>query len=74
MTDVERLEFSRHKSREEGRAEGEALGLEKGREEGREEGGLAKALEVAKELMAMGLPLDQIIQATKLTKEQLTAL
>ena len=47
---------------------------EKGREEGLAEGLENKAVEVAQKLLAMGLSLEQIQQATGLTKERISSL
>jgi predicted transposase/invertase (TIGR01784 family) len=52
--------------REEGKAEGLAEGEAKGREEGRNE--------VARNLKEMGLPVDQIVKATGLSREMIAAL
>ena len=52
----------------------EKRGMEKGRAEGRAEGELSKGLEVARNLLAMGMSCSQIIQATGLTEEQLKQL
>ena len=52
----------------------EKRGMEKGRAEGRAEGELSKGLEVARNLLAMGMSWSQIIQATGLTEEQLKQL
>ena len=52
----------------------EKRGMEKGRAEGRAEGELSKGLEVARNLLAMGMSWTQIIQATGLTEEQLKQL
>ena len=48
--------------------------MEKGRAEGRAEGELSKGLEVARNLLAMGMSGAQIIQATGLTEDQLKQL
>ena len=53
---------------------GELKGLERGREEGRAEGEKQKAVEVASNLKAMGLPTDDIIKATGLTAQEIEAL
>ena len=53
-----------------GRAEGRAEGLAKGRAEGE----LSNGLEVARNLLAMGMSWSQIIQATGLTEDQLKQL
>ena len=52
----------------------EKRGMEKGRAEGRAEGELSKGLEVARNLLAMGMSGAQIIQATGLTEDQLKQL
>ena len=51
---------------EKGRAEGRAEGREQGRAEGK--------LEIAKNLLAMGIPMDKVVQASGLTEEQISAL
>ncbi len=50
-----------------------ALWLE-GNEEGIEQGELAKSLDVAKNLLALGMPVSQIMQVTGLSKEQISSL
>ena len=57
-----------------GRAEGLAKGRAKGLAEGRAEGELSKGLEVARNLLAMGMSWSQIMQATGLTEDQLKQL
>ena len=52
----------------------EKRGMEKGRAEGRAEGELSKGLEVARNLLAMGMSWSQIMQATGLTEDQLKQL
>lgn len=49
---------------------GRAEGREQGRAEGRAEG----KLEIAKKLLAMGIPMDKVVQASGLTEEQISAL
>ena len=49
---------------------GRAEGREQGRAEGRAEG----KLEIAKNLLAMGIPMDKVVQASGLTDEQISAL
>lgn len=44
--------------------------IEKGRAEGRAE----VKLEIAKNLLAMGIPMDKVVQASGLTEEQISAL
>ena len=58
------------KGKEEGRAEGK----EEGRAEGRAEGMSQRSLEIARNLLSLGLPVDQIIQATGLTEEEIELL
>ena len=52
--------------------------IEKGRAEGREqrraEGRAEGKLEIAKNLLAMGIPMDKVVQASGLTEEQISAL
>ena len=62
------------KGRAEGRTEGRAEGRAEGLAKGRAEGELAKGLEVARNLLAMGMSWTQIIQATGLTEDQLKQL
>ena len=54
--------------------EGEKIGLAKGKEEGRAEGKREGTLTVAKNLLSINLPLDQIVKATGLTHEEVEAL
>ena len=56
--------------REEGREEGISIGLE----QGLERGAYQKALETARNLLAMGLSPEQISQATKLPQETISHL
>ena len=49
---------------------GRAEGREQGRAEGRAEG----KLEIAKNLLAMGIPMDKVVQASGLAEEQISAL
>ena len=58
------------KGKEEGRAEGK----EEGRAEGRAEGMSQRSLEIARNLLSLGLPVDQITQATGLTEEEIEEL
>ena len=48
--------------------------IEKGRAEGREQGRAEGKLEIAKNLLAMGIPMDKVVQASGLTEEQIAAL
>ena len=47
---------------------------QKGKEEGRAEGMSQRSLEIARNLLSLGLPVDQIIQATGLTEEEIELL
>ena len=49
-------------------------GIEKGREEGREEGLRAKAIETAKKLLDMGMPVENIVIATGLSEDEIEKL
>ena len=57
-----------------GRAKGRAEGRAEGRVEGRAEGELSKSLTIARNLLAMGMTLPQIVKATGLNEEQLKQL
>ena len=62
--------FDEKRGMEKGRAEGMAEGMAKGMAKGE----LSKGLEVARNLLAMGMFWSQIIQATGLTEDQLKQL
>ena len=62
--------FDEKRGMEKGRAEGIAEGMVKGIAKGE----LSKGLEVARNLLAMGMSWTQIIQATGLTEDQLKQL
>ena len=62
--------FDEKRGMEKGRAEGMAEGMAKGIAKGE----LSKGLEVARNLLAMGMSWTQIIQATGLTEDQLKQL
>ena len=49
-------------------------GNEKGIKQGIEQGELAKSLDVAKNLLALGMSVSQIMQVTGLSKEQISSL
>ena len=59
---------------EKGRAEGREQGRAEGREQGRAEGRAEGKLEIAKNLLAMGIPMDKVVLASGLTEEQISAL
>ena len=63
--------FDEKRGMEKGRAEGMAEGMVKGMAKGIAKGELSKGLEVARNLLAMGMSWTQIIQATGLTEDQL---
>ena len=54
--------------------EGNEKGIKQGIEQGIEQGELAKSLDVAKNLLALDMPVSQIMQVTGLTKEQISSL
>ena len=62
--------FDEKRGMEKGRAEGMAEGMAKGMAKGE----LSKGLEVARNLLTMGMSWPQIMQATGLTEEQLKPL
>lgn len=77
--DLKNIEdFAREKGykagHEEGRADGRAEGLEEGRAEGRAEGELAARRATAEKLIAMGMSLEMISEATGLTLEELSGM
>ena len=55
--------------RQDGYQEGISIGLERGRLEGLERGAYQKAMETARNLLAMGLSLEQVAQGTELPLE-----
>ena len=61
-----------------GRREGHEKGLAEGRAEGRAvgraEGELSKSQEIARNLLGLGMPVPQIMQATGLTQKQIEQL
>ena len=57
-----------------GMAEGMAKGMAKGKAEGKAEGMIEGRLDVAKALLASGMPIEQIELYTKLSKEQIEAI
>ena len=59
---------------ENGIAKGMAKGIAKGIAKGRAEGELSKGLEIARNLLAMGMSWSQIMQITGLTEEELKPL
>ncbi|MEM7174881.1 MAG: Rpn family recombination-promoting nuclease/putative transposase [Chlamydiota bacterium] len=71
-------EKGREKGREEGLKEGEKKGREEGRKEGeqkgREEGEKNKAVEIAKELLGIGMSLARVAKLTRLAIEDIKVL
>ena len=67
-------EKGRAEGREEGRAEGRAEGLAEGLAKGQAEGEHTKAIEIAKQLLAMNLPLESITKATGLSEQDLATI
>ena len=70
----DRYQKGKEEGRAEGKEEGRAEGKEEGRAEGRAEGMSQRSLEIARNLLSLGLPVDQIIQATGLTEEEIELL
>lgn len=71
--DLKNIEdYAREKGYKAGHAEGHADGRAEGRAEGRVEGELAAKISTAEKLIAMGIPLDVISEATGLTLEELS--
>jgi predicted transposase/invertase (TIGR01784 family) len=62
------------KGREEGRAEGRAEGLAEGEKKGREEGRKEQAYEIARNLMAIHLPIESIVKVTGLSEDEIASL
>ena len=58
----------------EGEEKGMAKGIAKGMAKGRAEGELSKGLEIARNLLAIGMSWSQIMQITGLTEEELKPL
>jgi predicted transposase/invertase (TIGR01784 family) len=70
-----RIEANTIKNYEErGEARGIEIGREEGRVEGRSEGEKAKAFEIARKMLKKGLDIDDIIDITGLTRDEINAL
>ena len=68
LFDHERIvEIHEYNIAKDARAEGEAKGLEKGMEKGMEKGKAESRLEIAKNLLSIQIPYDQIAKATGLS-------
>ena len=70
----DRYQKGKEEGRAEGKEEGRAEGKEEGRAEGRAEGMSQRSLEIARNLLSLGLSVDQITQATGLTEEEIELL
>ena len=57
-----------------GREEGEKKGIEKGIKQGRQEGMQARNLEIAKQMLEDGEPIEKIQKWTGLSEEKISAL
>ena len=66
--------FDEKRGMEKGMAKGRAKGRAEGLAEGLAKGELSKGLEVARNLLSMGMSWSQIVQVTGLTEEQLKQL
>jgi len=67
-------EKGRKEGREEGREKGREEGREKGREEGRTEGEILKARDVAKKMLKNNKPINEIIEYSGLSIEEINKL
>jgi predicted transposase/invertase (TIGR01784 family) len=52
----------------------EEKGMKAGREEGKIEGAKEKQIEIAKEMLKLNIPIETIVQVTKLTEEKIKKL
>ncbi|BAE83790.1 Rpn family recombination-promoting nuclease/putative transposase [Desulfitobacterium hafniense] len=71
---MEGMEKGLKKGREEGLKKGREEGLEKGREEGLEKGREETKLEVARNLLGLGIEMDKVAKATGLSEEEIRKL
>ena len=62
------------KSFSDGKAEGKAEGLAEGKAEGLSEGEKKKQLEIAKKMKSKNIPIDEIIELTELSKDEIEKL
>ena len=74
MTLLERDRLKFEEGMEQGIEKGIEQGIEKGIEQGIEQGERTKALEVAKNLLEIGMEVEQIAKVTQLSKEEILAL
>ena len=56
------------------RQEGIELGIQKGRQEGRQEGERKEKIKIAKNLLSMGVSMEQVAKATQLSRTEIEAL
>ena len=66
---AEGIEIGMEKGMKEGMEKGMAKGMEKGMAKGMEKGMNQKALEIAENMLAMGLSAEQVAKATQLSLE-----
>ena len=66
---IDEIEYRTDKAKKEGEARGRAEGRAEGEAKGRAEGEAKKQIEIAKNLLKMGLSTEQIMEATGLSKE-----
>ena len=65
------LETARNEGIEMGREQGEKQKKKKGKKEGIEQGQKQNKIETAKKLLKLKMPIEQIIEVTELTKEEI---
>jgi len=68
------MDYQLEEGRKEGFEEGLEKGFEKGKEEGREEGGKEKQIEMVKNALEQGLPIEVISKISGLSISEITAL
>jgi predicted transposase/invertase (TIGR01784 family) len=68
------LDDARYEGRQEGRQEGLQEGEQKGRQEGEQKGRQEEKFEVAKNLLRMKMPVDDIVKATGLPLDEVKQL
>lgn len=68
------IEWATEKGLKEGRAKGIAKGRDEGRVEGRVEGERSKAIEIAKNMLALGLEVAVIAKASGLSEAEVESL
>ena len=68
------ITFEQTRVYQEAKDEGRKEGVQEGRQEGLQEGGQAEKLAIARNLLNLDLPLDQITNATGLSLEEVQCL